>query len=118
MIIWITGQSGSGKTTIAKQMKTDRTVILDGGSIRSIWEAGFSKKDRYEHNISIAMLAAELETQGFDVIVAVICPYKDLRERVKAITNCSFIYLGGGIKHKDYPYEYEKDKYYFIKHEN
>jgi hypothetical protein len=58
-----------------------------------------------------------LETQGFDVIVAVICPYKELREEVQNITNCSFIYLSGGVVNDSYPYEYDDDKYYLDKHE-
>lgn len=112
MIIWITGNSGSGKTTLAKQMKTPKTVILDGDDVRNCWATGFIKKQRWEHNLSIAFLARILESQGFDVIVAVICPYKKLRDEVQAITKCSFIYLKTKAKSKDHPYEYEKDKFY------
>jgi len=115
MIIWITGNSQSGKTTLARQMKTDRTIILDGDDWREIYPTGFSKKERWEHNIRIARIAKLLEKQGFDVIVSFICPYKKLREEVQKITNCSFIYLSGGKKHKDFPYEMESDKFYFKK---
>ena len=113
MIIWITGQSGSGKTTLANQMSRKNVSILDGDDIRKIHPTGFSKKNRWNHNIRIAFMAKGLEYAGKDVIVAVICPYKKLRDEVQKITNCSFIYLGGGKKHKNYPYEYESDKYYF-----
>ena len=112
MIIWITGQSKSGKTTIAKQLKTNRAIILDGDDIRSIYPTGFSQKERWEHNLRVAKLAKLLESQGFEVIVALICPYKKLRNEVKEICNCGFIYLSGGKIHKDYPYEYENDKKY------
>ena len=61
MIIWITGQSGSGKTTLAKQMKTDNTIILDGDEIRNCFPTGFLKKDRWNHNESVAILAHTLE---------------------------------------------------------
>lgn len=115
MIIWITGNSGAGKTTLAYQLKTDRSLILDGDQMRNVYQTGFSKRDRYEHNIRIAKLAQIIEVQGFDVIVSLICPYIELRKEVQKITNCSFIYLSGGKKDKDYPYEYEKDKYYFRK---
>lgn len=112
MIIWITGQSGSGKTTLAKQLKTKNCIILDGDDIRDIYPAGFLKLERWNHNIKVAKLAKLLESQGFDVIVSLICPYEKLREEVQEICNCGFIYLDGGKKHKDYPYEYEDDKKY------
>lgn len=116
MVTWITGNSQSGKTTLAKQMKTDNTVILDGDDMREALEnKDLTKKGRWQQNIRVAYLATILEEQGFDVIVALICPYKKLRDIVHAITNCSFIYLSGGKKHKDYPYEFEEDKFYFRK---
>ena len=114
MIIFITGGSGAGKTTLAKQMKTDKTILLDGDAWRDFYPTGFSKKERWEHNIRIAKIAKELESQGFDVIVSFICPYKKLREEVQKITNCSFIYLSGGKTDKGHIYEYE-NKFYFKK---
>lgn len=118
MIIWITGQSGSGKTTLAEQMKTKNSIILDGDIIRKIYNTGFSKKERVVHNLKVAKFAKMLSDQGFDVIVSLICPYKYLRKKCKEITNCSFIYLSNGKIHKDYPYEYEKNKFYLRKDEN
>ena len=115
MIIFITGNSNSGKTTLAKQMKTDKIILLDGDDWRDICPAGFSKKERWNHNIRIAKIAKMLEKQGFDVIISFICPYKKLRDEVQKITNCSFIYLSGGKKGKKYPYEYEENKFYFKK---
>lgn len=106
MITWITGQSKSGKSTLARKMRKNE-IILDGDAMRSTInkDLGFSKEDRIENNMRIARLAKELESQGFDVIVTTICPYKELREDIRKITGCKFIYLEGGIKHKDYPYE-------------
>lgn len=115
MIILITGNSRSGKTTLAKQMKTDKTIILDGNDWRKIYPTGFSKEERWEHNIRIAHIANFLESQGFDIIVSFICPYKQLRDEFQKITNCSIIYLSNGVKYKDFPYEYENDKVYFKK---
>lgn len=105
-IIFITGQSKSGKSTLARKLKTDRTIILDGNDWRNIYPTGFSKKERWNHNIRIAKIAKLLDEQGFDIIITFICPYKKLREEVRRITGCRFIYLEGGIQHKDYPYEY------------
>lgn len=106
MITWITGNSGSGKTTLAKKIvKSDGGIILDGDSMRTVWTLGFSKEDRWENNLRIARIAKILDEQGFNVVVATICPYKDLREEVKKITRCRFIYLEGGLSGQEYPYE-------------
>jgi len=119
MIIWISGNSGSGKTTLANQLKDRNTVVLDGDRMRATisTQAGFSKEDRQKHNLRVARLAKEISEQGFRVIVSLICPYIELRNQVQEITNCKFIYLAGGKKHKNFPYEYEKDKLYWRKDE-
>lgn len=107
MITWITGNSWSGKTTLAKRMIKPGEILLDGDAMRAVWPGlGFAKQDREEQNMRIARMAKELESQGFDVIVATICPYKKLREDVQRITRCRFIYLEGGKEGKDYPYEH------------
>lgn len=119
LVIWITGNTTAGKTTLAEQMRggNNDIVIIDGDVERDNagGVVGFSKKARWEHNLKIAIKARRYAMDGHHVIVAVICPYKKLREEVQAITNCSFIYLSsekGGTK---YPYQYEKDKFYFKK---
>ena len=74
--------------------------------MRGIWtDLGLGKKDRWEQNLRVARLAKMLADQGFNVVVAVICPYKKLRAEVKRITNCKFIYIEGGEKGRQYPYE-------------
>ena len=104
MVWWITGNSGAGKTTLALQMKD--AIHLDGDVMRTVWQLGFSEKDRYEQNLRIARLAKVLRNQGFNVVVSTICPYKDLREKVQEICGCKFIYLEGGQEpNEEYPYE-------------
>jgi len=107
MVTWITGQSKSGKTTLAKKIIAhDGGILLDGDSMRKCWTLGFSKEDRWENNLRIAKIANELSSQGQNVIVSTICPYKDLRQEVQKITNCRFIYLEGGLEtSNEYPYE-------------
>ena len=106
MITWITGNSGAGKTTLAnKIIASDGGILLDGDAMRNCWELGFSKKDRIENNLRIANIANVLSKQEFNVIVATICPYRELRTVVKEITGCKFIYLDGGKTGDDYPYE-------------
>lgn len=104
MIWWITGNTGAGKTTLAKKMK--EVIILDGDELRQCWNLGFNKKDRWEQNIRAARLARMIEKQGYDVVVSTICPYKGLRKEVQTITNCKFVYLDGGKEPtEEYPYE-------------
>ena len=106
MITWITGESGSGKTTLANRLKINE-LILDGDSMRSVWPGlGFSKEDRTEQNLRVARLALLLESQGHDVIVSTICPYKELRQEIGKMTNCRFIHLPGGKTGEDYIYEW------------
>jgi len=111
MITWITGNSGSGKTRLAKALQSEYGgVILDGDDMRGCWELGFSADDRWEQNKRVAKIARVIDKQGVDVIVATICPYKQLRKQVYNITNCKFIYLDGGKSGKEYPYESEEPK--------
>ncbi len=106
MITWITGNSGAGKTTLAKKIiAADGGVLLDGDAMRECWKLGFSKEDRIENNLRIARIARVLSKQGVNVIVATICPYRSLRAQVKELTDCRFIYLDGGKTGKEYPYE-------------
>ncbi len=105
MIIWLTGNTNSGKTTLAKKMAGKNTIILDGEDIRKVWPTGFSKEDREDHNLRIARLARMLEDQGFSIIVSVICPYEELRRKVEEITNCTFIHIKGGKKGEEFPFE-------------
>jgi adenylylsulfate kinase-like enzyme len=109
MIIWLTGNTGAGKTTLAKALcRGDRTILLDGDEMRNSIsrELGFKKEDRYESCIRVARLAKLLETQGYAVIVAVIAPYEDLREKIREITNCVFVWLPTGKEAtEEFPYE-------------
>jgi len=105
MITWLIGNSGSGKTWLARRMKREE-ILLDGDDMRRVWKLGLSKNDRMKHNLRIARLAQILEAQGKDIIVATICPYKILREEIKKIIKVKFIYLEGGQEPSDrYPYE-------------
>lgn len=107
MIHWFTGNTGAGKTTLANKMKDARTIILDGDNCRYIWQdLDLSKEGRWEQSIRVARLAKELSDQGFNVNVAVICPYEKLRQEVKAICKCIFVYVPYGvIPDEEHPYE-------------
>jgi len=97
LIIWLTGPSGSGKTTLAQALikKLRNWVILDGDEMRDSISvgAGFSEKDRTEHNLRVARLASVLEKQGLNVVVSVIAPFKELRSKVDLICSPKWVCL-------------------------
>jgi adenylylsulfate kinase len=93
-IVWLTGLSGSGKSTIANQLeemlfrKKVQTIILDGDNIRMGLNSdlGFSKYDRTENIRRIGEVAKLLAENGIIVIAAFISPYRKERNKVRSIT--------------------------------
>lgn len=85
--IWLTGLSGSGKTTIARDTKKflDKhnipAVQLDGDSLRKGLNSnlGFSKDDRRENIRRVAEVAALLAQNGIVSLVSLISPYAEYR---------------------------------------
>lgn len=77
-VIWITGYSGAGKTTIAQGVRTrlreagTAAVLLDGDTLREIFGRtnGHSKADRLPLAMTYAKLCRELASQGLDVVCA------------------------------------------------
>ena len=96
MIWWLYGESGAGKTVLAKRL-SDSAILLDADAIRpAICEdLGYTEGDRCKNNKRIARLAKLLDDQGFDVVVSTICPYEDLREEVYFICKCRFVKVEG-----------------------
>lgn len=111
MILWLSGNTGAGKTTLADRLQDmgHAVTILDGDTLRGVWtDLGLSEAARREHNLRTARLAVMLEDQGHTVVVATICPYKNLREEIRRMTGCFFIYLDGGHPADElHPYEHE-----------
>ena len=108
MIVWYSGNNGSGKTTWARAAAKPGDIILDGDGLRNeVWpdEFDLTEPDRWEHNLRVARLAAYLDGQGVNVFVAVIAPYRELRYEIEKICGCKFIYVPGGKSGPDYPYE-------------
>lgn len=94
-IIWLTGLSGSGKSTIAKELEKKLfslgkiSYILDGDNIRSglCSDLGFSIEDRSENMRRIGETAALFANAGIIAITAFISPFakerKDARDLVQ-----------------------------------
>jgi len=91
-VIFLTGLSGSGKTTVAKALvekykkKGAIPVLLDGDEIRKvIHQTGFDEDSRKKHNLNVGYMASMLESQGTVVIVSLISPYADIRNEIRGM---------------------------------
>jgi adenylylsulfate kinase len=91
-VIWLTGLSGAGKTTIAhhliKQLKTYciAPALLDGDQIRqSLKQLDFSEAARKAHNHHVGEMASALEKKGKIVLVSLISPYADVRNEIRGL---------------------------------
>tara|TARA_R110002074_G_scaffold14788_2_gene51298 strand:+ start:72359 stop:73003 length:645 start_codon:yes stop_codon:yes gene_type:complete len=92
-VIWFTGLSGSGKSTVANALektlleKGFHTYILDGDNVRNGLNNNltFSPEDRTENIRRIAQVAKLMVDAGLIVLSAFVSPYRRDRENVKNI---------------------------------
>lgn len=97
--LWFTGLSGSGKSTTAQRVtellqERGRTVtVLDGDVVRSHLSRGlgFSREDRDENVRRIGFVAAEVVRHAGAVVCAVVSPYRQTRDEVRAMVGPGFI---------------------------
>jgi adenylyl-sulfate kinase len=93
-VIWLTGLSGSGKSTIAeivegelvaRKVKVER---LDGDIVRKSLtrDLGFSKEDREQNIDRVTFVAKLLSRNGVGVICSFISPYESIRDKVRLNT--------------------------------
>lgn len=91
-VIFFTGLSGSGKTTIARALIARfrengiEPVLLDGDEIRqAINQTGFDEHSRKNHNLNVGYMASLLEAKGHFVIVSLISPYEETRDTIRGM---------------------------------
>lgn len=91
-VIWFTGLSGSGKSTIADDVAKELVARghhverLDGDSIRNLFpQTGFTRKERDEHIRRVGFLASTLEKNGVFVVASFVSPYDDSRRFVRGL---------------------------------
>jgi bifunctional enzyme CysN/CysC len=101
-VIWLTGLSGAGKSTIAQALERElfhramHTYVLDGDNIRHGLNSnlGFSPEDREENIRRVSEVAKLMADAGAVVITAFISPYRMDRRRAREIAlegNAEFI---------------------------
>ena len=99
IVIWLTGMSGSGKTTIANGVFADlvdrelKVKILDGDDIRNNThtELSFTPKDIRINNDLIVKMCAKLREDYDCIIVSIISPFLDSRQKAREEIGNGFI---------------------------
>jgi len=92
-VIWLTGLSGSGKSTIANELEKQlfanglHSYVLDGDNLRHgiNKDLGFTKADRAENVRRVAHIAQLMSEAGLIVIVALISPFSTDRDSARAL---------------------------------
>ncbi len=85
-VIWLTGLSGSGKSTIADRVAHELEQLgcnvekLDGDGVRDVFPTGFSREDRQQHVKRMGFMAGLLNRHGVFVVASFISPYRESRD--------------------------------------
>jgi len=99
IVIWFTGLSASGKSTIANALDVElnkrglRTYILDGDNVRMGLnkDLGFSPESRKENIRRISEVAKLFADSGTIVMTAFISPYQEDRESAREVIGLDYV---------------------------
>lgn len=91
-VVWFTGLSGSGKSTVAVEVERRLVAdgraayLLDGDNLRHGLnvDLGFSAADRDENVRRVGEVAALFADAGVVALVPLVSPYRDARDKVRA----------------------------------
>jgi adenylylsulfate kinase len=90
-VLWFTGLSGAGKTTLSTRLASElrarglKVEVLDGDEVRTNLSKGlgFSKEDRDTNIRRIGYVSRLLARNNVAVIAAAISPYREVRDEVR-----------------------------------
>jgi adenylylsulfate kinase len=99
-VVWLTGLSGSGKSTIAAAVERELfavghfVVLLDGDNVRTglCGDLGFSLEDRKENIRRIAETAKLFVAAGAQVLCSFVSPTREIRSMAKDIVGADDFY--------------------------
>jgi adenylylsulfate kinase len=91
-VLWFTGLSGSGKSTIAVRVHEGlvrRGVdveYIDGDALREVFPStGFTRADREEHLRRTGYMASRLAAHGVTVVASLVSPYRESRDFIRKL---------------------------------
>jgi adenylylsulfate kinase len=100
-VLWFTGLSGSGKSTIAARVHQEllrRGVdveYIDGDALREVFpNTGFTRAEREEHLRRTGYMASRLAAHGVTVVASFVSPYRESRDFIRRLCpNFAEIYV-------------------------
>ena len=106
ILFWITGLSGSGKTSIAKLIKKDivekygPTIVLSGDDLRKIFKLNkYDRLSRLENGLKFSNFCKKITDQKINVIFAVVGMFDKIRsQNKKNIQNYVEIFIQSNLK--------------------
>ncbi len=98
-VMLMTGISGSGKSTVAKELaielkeKNIAVEIVDGDDTRKMTNGvfGYGKEDRIKMSYVNQTIGEYLRKNGINVIYTLVCPYENIRKRFRDFFGDSYV---------------------------
>jgi adenylylsulfate kinase len=100
-VLWFTGLSGSGKSTIAVRVHQELVArrvdveYIDGDALREVFpHTGFTREEREEHLRRTGYMASRLAAHGVAVVASFVSPYRESRDFIRRLCpNFAEIYV-------------------------
>ena len=91
-VLWFTGLSGSGKSTIAARVHEELVrqgvdvEYIDGDALREVFpNTGFTRAEREEHLRRAGYMASRLAAHGVTVVASFVSPYRESRDFIRKL---------------------------------